>query len=108
CYKLTCDSWIITWVGPLGILTSDLQVNMTPISCFHHLKEPMDGIFEDIDDKAPQVFVDGVTVHSHRLLGKPPSNPAYICNWDFDIGLITGEAKISFLQAINAALDSFI
>ena len=67
----------------------------------------MDGIFEDIDDKAPQVFVDGVTVHSHRLLGKPPSNPAYICNWDFDIGLITGEVKIPFLQAINSALDSF-
>ena len=78
------------------------------MSCFHHLREPIDEIFEGLGDKVPQAFVDGVTVHSHRLLGKPPSNPAYICNWDFDIGLITGEAKIPFLQAINAALDSFI
>ena len=78
------------------------------MSCFHHLGEPIEEIFEDLGDKVPQAFVDGVAVHSHRLLGKPPSNPAYICNWDFDIGMITGEAKIPFLQAINAALDSFL
>lgn len=68
----------------------------------------MDEIFEEIGDKIPQAFVDGVLVHAHRLLGKPPSNPAYICNWDFDIGMITGEATIPFLQAINLALDSFV
>jgi hypothetical protein len=68
----------------------------------------MDEIFEDIGDKVPQAFVDGVTVHAHRLLGIPPSNPAYICNWDFDVGLITGQVKIPFLQAINSALDSFV
>jgi hypothetical protein len=87
---------------------SDLQVNITPISCFHHLKEPVDEIFKDLGDKAPQAFVDGITVHAHRLLGKPPSNPAYICNWDFDLGMITGEVRVPFLQAINLALDSFI
>jgi hypothetical protein len=68
----------------------------------------MDEIFEEIGDKIPQAFVNGVLVHAHRLLGKPPSNPAYICNWDFDIGMITGEAKIPFLQAINLALESFV
>ena len=87
---------------------TDLQVNITPVSCFHHLKEPMDEIFEELGDKAPQAFIDGVTVHAHRLLGKPPSNPAYICNWDFDVGLITGEAKIPFLLAIKSAMDSFV
>jgi hypothetical protein len=86
---------------------TDLQINITPVSCFHHLREPIEEIFEELAYKAPQAFVDGITVHAHRLLGKPPSNPAYICNWDFDIGMITGEAKIPFLQAINAAIDSF-
>ena len=86
---------------------TDLQINITPISCFHHLREPMEEIFEELGDKVPQAFVDGITVHAHRLLGKPPSNPAYVCNWDFDIGMITGEAKIPFLQAINSAIDSF-
>jgi hypothetical protein len=68
----------------------------------------MDEIFEEIGSKIPQFFINGVLVHAHRLLGKPPSNPAYICNWDFDIGMVTGEAKIPFLQAINLALDSFV
>jgi hypothetical protein len=68
----------------------------------------MDEIFKDLGDKTPQAFLDGITVHAHRFLGKPPSNPAYICNWDFDLGLITGEVKVPFLQAINMALDSFV
>jgi hypothetical protein len=68
----------------------------------------MDEIFEELGNKVPEAFIDGITGHAHRLLGKPPSNPAYICNWDFDIGMITGEAKVPFLQAINAALDSFV
>jgi hypothetical protein len=87
---------------------TDLQVDISPVSCFHHLKEPMDEIFEELGDKVPQAFIDGITVHAHRLLGKPPSNPAYICNWDFDVGMITGEAKIPFLQAINSAMESFV
>lgn len=87
-------------------LTIDLQVNVTPVSCFHHLKEPIDKIFENMGD--PQAFVDGLTVHAHRLLGNPPTNPAYICNWDFDIGMITGAVKIPFLQAINSAINSFV
>ena len=68
----------------------------------------MEEIFEELGNKVPEAFINGLTVHAHRLLGKPPTNPAYICNWDFDIGLITGEAKIPFLQAINSALDSFV
>jgi len=68
----------------------------------------MEEIFEELGNKVPEAFINGLTVHAHRLLGKPPSNPAYICNWDFDIGLITGEAKILFLQAVNSAIDSFV
>jgi hypothetical protein len=68
----------------------------------------MEEIFEELGNKVPEAFINGLTVHAHRLLGQPPSNPAYVCNWDFDIGLITGEAKIPFLQAINSALDSFV
>ena len=89
-------------------LIEDLQINITPVSVFHHFHEPMDEIFQEIGEKVPQAFIDGLLVHAHRLLGRPPSNPAYVCNWDFDIGMITGEAKLQFLQAINLALDSFV
>jgi protein CSF1 len=85
----------------------DLQVNTTPISCYHHINEPLSQIFEGLDVTTPSMFVDGLAVHAHRLLGKPPSNPAYICNWDFDLGKITGESKLDFLLAINSAFDTF-
>jgi hypothetical protein len=68
----------------------------------------MNEIFQELGDKIPEAFINGITCHAHRLLGKPPSNPAYICNWDFDVGMITGDSKIPFLQAINAAIDSFV
>jgi hypothetical protein len=89
-------------------LTLDLQVNITPVSCFHHYHESMEEIFDDLADKKSQAFIDGLAVHAHRILGKPPSNPAYICSWDFDVGMITGETTISFIQAMNCAIDSFV
>jgi len=102
-------SWIITWVLPSLIeLTGDLQINVTPVSCYHHVKERMEEIFEELGDKVPEAFIDGITVHAHRLLGKPPSNPAYICNWDFDVGMISGDSKMPFLLAVNSAMDSFV
>ena len=81
---------------------------MSPISCFHHVQESLDHIFDDLNRRVPQAFIDGLLVHAHRLLGNPPSNPAYVCNWDFDIGKITGNTGIPFLQAFDAAIDSFV
>lgn len=92
----------------LYVLTIDLQINVTPVSCFRHLGEPVEKLFEGPGDKVPEVFINGMKVHSHRLLGKPPSNPAYVCNWDFEIGMISGELDVPFLQAVNSGIDSFI
>ncbi|KAI4195048.1 MAG: hypothetical protein LQ350_007430 [Teloschistes chrysophthalmus] len=54
-----------------------------------------------------QVFIDGLNIRGHRLFGLPPTEPTYVCNWDFDIGDITGECSGSFLKALNTALQCF-
>lgn len=47
-----------------------------------------------------QLFIDGLTVYGHRLFGLPPSEPTYLCNWDLNIGSITGECSAEFLTAL--------
>ncbi|KAL8737007.1 MAG: hypothetical protein Q9181_002118 [Wetmoreana brouardii] len=54
-----------------------------------------------------QVFIDGVGIRGHRLFGLPPTEPTYVCNWDFDIGAITGECSIAFVNALSSALRCF-
>jgi hypothetical protein len=45
-----------------------------------------------------QVFVDSVAIYGHRLFGLPPSEPTYVCNWDFDVGSITGECNSDLVE----------
>ncbi|KAH8427406.1 putative fermentation associated protein (Csf1) [Aspergillus melleus] len=54
-----------------------------------------------------QLFIDGVSVHGHRLFGLPPAEPTYVCNWDFGVGQIVGECSAEFLACLGAALKSF-
>ena len=54
-----------------------------------------------------ELFVDGVSVYGHRLFGLPPTEPTYVCNWDFSVGSISGECSSSFLQSFALALRSF-
>lgn len=54
-----------------------------------------------------ELFIDGISIHGHRLFGLPPSEPTYVCNWDFDIGQIVGECSTEFLTCLVAGLQSF-
>ena len=54
-----------------------------------------------------QLFIDGTSVHGHRLFGLPPSEPTYICNWDFDVGRVIGECSPEFLTCLIGGLQSF-
>ncbi|THC98809.1 hypothetical protein EYZ11_001717 [Aspergillus tanneri] len=54
-----------------------------------------------------QLFIDGVSIHGHRLFGLPPTEPTYVCNWDFRIGQIIGECSTEFLACLGTALKSF-
>ncbi|KAJ5089708.1 hypothetical protein N7532_008392 [Penicillium argentinense] len=54
-----------------------------------------------------QLFIDGVSAYGHRLFGLPPTEPTYVCNWDFDVGRILGECTTEFLQCLASSLKSF-
>ncbi|KAI8954461.1 hypothetical protein F4801DRAFT_503503 [Xylaria longipes] len=47
-----------------------------------------------------QLFIDGLAVYGHRLFGLPPTEPTYLCNWDLNIGAITGECSAEFLTSL--------
>ncbi|KAF2963077.1 hypothetical protein GQX73_g10504 [Xylaria multiplex] len=54
-----------------------------------------------------QLFIDGLTVYGHRLFGLPPSEPTYLCNWDLNIGAITGECSVEFMAALVQGAKAF-
>lgn len=54
-----------------------------------------------------QMFIDGLNVYGHRLFGLPPTEPTYVCNWDLDVGSITGECSTDFLSNLIAGGKNF-
>ncbi|PGH32090.1 hypothetical protein GX50_05106 [[Emmonsia] crescens] len=51
-----------------------------------------------------QLFVDGLSIYGHRLFGLPPTEPTYVCNWDFQVGHIAGECTPTFLKSAASAV----
>ncbi|KAI1170204.1 hypothetical protein F4777DRAFT_570050 [Nemania sp. FL0916] len=54
-----------------------------------------------------QLYIDGLTIYGHRLFGLPPSEPTYLCNWDLNMGAITGECSAEFLAALAQGGKAF-
>ena len=80
----------------------DMQVLVSP------LKAALESQSTDPPVISPtQLFIDGISIHGHRLFGLPPSEPTYVCNWDFDVGRILGECSTEFLTCLLASLKSF-
>jgi len=84
----------------------DLQVNSSPVEVSVEtriLKE----VGEHVDVTNTQLFVDAVAVYGHRLFGAPPTEPTYVCNWDFDVGNILGECSQDFLRVLVSSIQAF-
>ncbi|KAF2101704.1 hypothetical protein NA57DRAFT_34014, partial [Rhizodiscina lignyota] len=47
-----------------------------------------------------QIFIDSVHLMGNRLFGLPPVEPAYVENWDVDVGDISGECLEDFLSIL--------
>jgi hypothetical protein len=54
-----------------------------------------------------QLFVDGFSVTGNRLFGLPPTEPTYLCNWDFAVGSVTGECTTDFLGRLASGGRAF-
>ncbi|KAJ9654044.1 Macrophage colony-stimulating factor 1 receptor [Neophaeococcomyces mojaviensis] len=85
----------------------DLQVNSSPVEASSQKHIFSAGQLKR-DATGCQLFIDSVTVYGHRLFGAPPTEPTYLCNWDFDIGEILGECTTDFLRVMISSILSFI
>lgn len=54
-----------------------------------------------------QIFIDGLDISSHRLFGLPPTEPTYVCHWDFFVGPISGDCSDGAPEAMLQMLRSF-
>ncbi len=84
----------------------DLTITFSPIAISRasHIKRPE---VAAKSDQNTQIFIDGLQLFGHRLFGLPPAEPTYVCNWDFDVGSISGEVCPEFLNRLILALSCF-
>ena len=84
----------------------DLTVSSSPIIISHKSHNEAQDHGSDPYSNT-QIFIDRLDLFGHRLFGLPPSEPTYLCNWDFDIGSMSGECSLDFLRCFVAALKCF-
>ncbi|CAG8440113.1 7211_t:CDS:10 [Ambispora gerdemannii] len=53
------------------------------------------------------LFIDELHIYAHRLFGPLPVLATYVCNWDINIGTISGQLKPSFLLSLFSFGKSF-
>lgn len=85
----------------------DLAVTLSPISVSYTKSTSHPQLLAE-QDAVIHVIVDGVEISSHRLFGLPPTEPTYVCHWDFSVGSITGECSDKALEGLFRMLRSFI
>lgn len=83
----------------------DMALLLSPVSL--SLGTFTDGTTPYSSTSGTQMFIDGITIHGHRLFGLPPTEPTYMCNWDFAVGAITGECEMEFLNSLVLGVRSF-
>lgn len=84
----------------------DLQINFSPVTLSHnHSLRSQDS--PQVGGSRTEIFVNSATVVGHRLFGLPPTEPAYVCHWDVDIGNVSGECSSIFLDKLVRAIKCF-
>ncbi|KAI6715684.1 hypothetical protein JHW43_001745 [Diplocarpon mali] len=79
----------------------DLEVVFSTLAFSQGSDDDDDGTTTPISNtSSTQLFIDGINVYGNRLFGLPPTEPTYICNWDFAVGTVTGECTSGFLNRL--------
>ncbi|CAB4400532.1 unnamed protein product [Rhizophagus irregularis] len=59
------------------------------------------------DDNYNCLYIDDLNIHAHRLFGPSPKTATYVCNWDINIGTISGQLKPSLLLSATSFAKTF-
>ncbi|KAH7385545.1 hypothetical protein DE146DRAFT_769584 [Phaeosphaeria sp. MPI-PUGE-AT-0046c] len=85
----------------------DLMVNFSPISVALGGSAPDPELSREFTSGRTELFLDSTVIFGHRLFGLPPTEPTYVCNWDFDVGRISGECTSEFIETAAGAARAF-
>jgi hypothetical protein len=82
----------------------DLQVNISPIKGAHNHCVDHNKIVNFAHKQPafePTIFIDGIIIHGNRMFGLPPTEPTYLCKWDFDLGSVLINGPLDILQKLE-------
>jgi len=85
----------------------DLQVNSSPLEASIQ-STPSNNVKDGTSISNCQLFIESAGIYGHRLFGAPPTEPTYVCNWDIDVGEISGECSSKFIQTLIPAIMAFV
>lgn len=85
----------------------DLLVNFSPISVSLGGTIANPEYSNEFSSGRTELFIDSIVISGHRLFGLPPIEPTYVCNWDFEVGKISGECTSEFIETAAGAGRSF-
>ncbi|KAF2760497.1 hypothetical protein EJ05DRAFT_509028 [Pseudovirgaria hyperparasitica] len=84
----------------------DLETNFSPLSVsLGNIPTDPDGPAENSGQT--EIFIDSASIVGHRLFGLPPTEPTYVCNWDFTVGETIGECSVEFLDELASSAQGF-
>ncbi|GAB7354651.1 hypothetical protein MBLNU459_g5081t1 [Dothideomycetes sp. NU459] len=77
----------------------DLSTDISPIA-ISWFGPSENGRFEST---TPGILIDRTNVSGHRLFGLPPTEPAYVSNWDIGLGDVSGDCSFELIQQLVRA-----
>ncbi|KAF2127538.1 hypothetical protein P153DRAFT_398159 [Dothidotthia symphoricarpi CBS 119687] len=85
----------------------DLLLNCSPISLSLGGTNADPESSNEFSSGRTELFIDSIVIAGHRLFGLPPTEPTYVCHWDFEVGKISGECTPEFIETAAGAGRSF-
>ncbi|QPG76923.1 hypothetical protein FOA43_004317 [Brettanomyces nanus] len=54
---------------------------------------------------SPDMKIDGLSIHGHRMFGLPPDELTYFCRWAFDSGAVSIDSDGSFANSLMQSIS---
>ena len=86
----------------------DINVRFSPIEALTETLESEGTSNSRRTASRTQLFLDGLEIYGHRMLGLAPTEPAYLCNWDFHVGKVLGECSTLFLRTLITSIRALV